>query len=322
MKRIESASWVAALLLVAIGAGCSRAESLPAPVFPSAAREDGFAGSWMKPEAKNADLLYVADLNRNAVLVFTYPAGLHVGTIKGMARPHGECVDAAGDVWVTNGIAQNIVEFAHGGTTPIATLPDPNAFPAGCAVNQTTGDLAVMNFPPGSGNGDVVVYAGAKGSPRQLPASFPIVPYKGAYDDKGNLWIEGTPSDGAGVIFGEYLAIKHRWRSILLKHAIVHPGGLQWLKNELVVGDQGPIDGPSTVYEFSMNGIVGKLAGTTPLTNSCNMLEFVVVAKTVVAGNTCQKTVRYFAFPQGGMSRKTIKSGLSQPSGVALSRAR
>lgn len=307
MLRVVSLSWIAASLLIAGIAGCSQTESLPASVSANAAR------------IKNSDLLYVADLNRNAVLIFTYPAGEHIGTIKGLQRPHGECVDASGNVWVTNGLAANIVEFAHGGTTPIATLADPNAFPAGCAVDPVTGDLAVMNFPPGSGAGNVVVYAGAKGTGQQLPASFSIIPYKGAYDAKGNLWVEGSTSDGIHVIVGEYLALKHQWRSILLKHGIVHPGGLQWLGNELVVGDQGPIDSPSTVYEFSMKGAVGKLVGSTPLTNSCNMLEFVVVRKTIVAGNTCEKTVRYFAFPQGGMSTKAIRSGLSQPTGVVLS---
>lgn len=308
MLRVVALSSIAALLPIVSSAGCSQTPSLPASVSASAAR------------AKNSDLLYVADLNRNAVLVFTYPAGQHVGTIRGLQRPHGECVDAAGNVWVTNGLAEDLVEFAHGGTTPIATLTDPNAFPAGCAVDPATGDLAVMNFPPGSGAGSVVVYAGAKGTGQQLPTTFSIIPYKGAYDAEGNLWVEGSTSDGIHVIVGEYLALKHQWRSIRLKHAIIHPGGLQWVGDELVVGDQGPIDSPSTIYEFTMKGAVGKLVGTTPLANSCNMLQFVVAGKTIVAGNTCEKTVRYFAFPHGGMSTKTIKSGLSQPTGVALSR--
>jgi len=321
MLRIARARSVAVVLAAAAAAGCGKVQSIPAPVAPNASLFEGATGSWMKPQAKNADLLYVADLNRNAVFVFTYPAGDHVGTLRGFSKPHGECADAAGNVWVTNGTAQNLVEYAHGGTTRIATLADPNGFPAGCAVDPVTGNLAVMNFSLGSGAGSVVVYAGAKGAPQQLPLSTTAIPYRGVYDKKGNLWISGMTSDARFVVFSEYLAVRQRWRYIrLTKHVFALPSGLQWLGDELVVGDQGPIDSPSSVYEFSVRRGVGRLVGSTPLTNSCNMLEFVVIGKTIVTGNICEKAVRYFAFPGGGTSTRAIRSGLSQPIGVVLSR--
>lgn len=323
MLRLSHASFVAAALLAAGIAACTRNDSIPSPLPANVSDAGRLNGSWMRPEAKKANLLYVADLDKNAILVFRYPSGEHVGTLKGLKRPHGECVDANGNVWVTNNLAQNIVEYAHGGTVPIATLSDPGGSPVGCAVDPTTGNLAVMNFSLGSGAGTVVVYAGAKGATQQLPApatSSAAIPYRAAYDAKGNLWLEGMNVYANYVAFSEYVANKRQWRSITLKHPVVLPGGIQWLGNELVVGDQGPIDGPSSAYEFSVRGTVGKLIRVTPLKNSCNMLEFVVIGKTLVAANTCVKSVRYFAFPAGGSSTKIVHGGLGEPAGVVLSR--
>lgn len=319
MLRSLRASFAAVALLAAGVTGCSRVDSIPT-TLPANAVAGSVAGSWMKPNAKNADLLYVSDLNRNAVFVFAYPSGEHVGTIKGLKRPHGECVDAAGDVWVTNGLDQDLVEYAHGGTTPIATVPDPYGFPSGCAVDPTTGNLAVMNFAPGSGAGSVVIYAGAKGTGQQLPLSPAAIPYKGAYDNDGNLWVDGMTSSAKFFSFGEYIAANHQWRSIILKHRMYFPSGVQWVGNELVVGDQVNLSGPSTVYEFTIHHGHGTLVGTTMLANSCDVLSFVVIGKTIVAGGSCEKSIRFFAYPGGGMSTKTIKSGLSEPIGVVLSR--
>ncbi|MGA9275093.1 MAG: hypothetical protein WBV67_16560, partial [Candidatus Cybelea sp.] len=67
--------------------------------------------SWMLPEAVSEDLLYVT--NYSTVMVFTYPAGKHVGTLKGFYSNVGECVDANGDVFVTNFKPVAVYEYAH-----------------------------------------------------------------------------------------------------------------------------------------------------------------------------------------------------------------
>jgi len=72
-----------------------------------------------------------------------------------LANFTGLCVDAQGNVFVPtwqgeSGTRGYVYEFAHGGSTPIATLSDPGgAF--GCSVDLTTGNLAVTNnVAPGS----------------------------------------------------------------------------------------------------------------------------------------------------------------------------
>ncbi len=55
--------------------------------------------SWMLPEAKSEDLLYVSAYSD--VLVYTYPGGKQVGDLKGFNSAAGECVDSKGNVFIT-----------------------------------------------------------------------------------------------------------------------------------------------------------------------------------------------------------------------------
>ncbi len=127
-------------------------------------------GSWMLPEAKSEDLLYIAaGLVDGAVYVYTYPRGRFVGTLTGFAEPFGECTDSAGDVFIvafsntSSSSSSTIYEYAHGGTTPIAMLSDPSAGVA-CAIDPVSGNLAV------SGDG-VAIYQHATGSPTMYYSS-------------------------------------------------------------------------------------------------------------------------------------------------------
>src|SRR6202042_651602 len=101
--------------------------------------------SWMKPGTSGGDLVYISSY-ANAVYVYSYPAGPLVGTLTGFNNPIGLCSDAKGNVWVTNASGGNIVEYAHGGTSPIATLQDSGQTPEDCAVDPTTGNLAVADL--------------------------------------------------------------------------------------------------------------------------------------------------------------------------------
>ena len=94
------------------------------------------ARSWMLPEAKSDDLLYLSDRGNNSrlgsdVLVYSYPKAKLVGTLIGFASPAGMCTDGNGNVWISNFDGGTIVEYVHGGTEPISTLKVPNLFPQG-----------------------------------------------------------------------------------------------------------------------------------------------------------------------------------------------
>ena len=113
----------------------------------------GRARSWMAAEARNGSLLYVSSVLTGDVYVYSYSTQKLVGTLTGFTQPYGLCADKAGNVWVVNDGASQLVEYAHGGSTPIATLSDTGEYPEGCSVDAVTGNLAVTNFYSTSGAG-------------------------------------------------------------------------------------------------------------------------------------------------------------------------
>jgi hypothetical protein len=106
----------------------------------------------MSPEAATAKLLlYVGDWDTNDVNVFDYKSGKLVGALTGFDEPYGMCVDAAGDIYVSNFEGGNAVEYAHGGTTVLNTY-DSSGEPIGCSVDAK-GDVAATSFSPGEVTG-------------------------------------------------------------------------------------------------------------------------------------------------------------------------
>jgi len=63
------------------------------------------------------------------VCVIAYPGGQLVASIALSGIVEGEFSDANGDVFVTNDT--QVVEYAHGGTTPIKTLSLPGKYAMG-----------------------------------------------------------------------------------------------------------------------------------------------------------------------------------------------
>lgn len=118
--------------------------------------------SWMAPEATSEDLVYVTG-GCGGTCVVSYPAGKIVGYLNlGNGLNAGVCSDSGGNVYISNNRESNdseVVEYAHGGTTPKATFDLPGFDAAGCSVDPTTGNLAVMF--EGSGDGVAIFTSGA-----------------------------------------------------------------------------------------------------------------------------------------------------------------
>ena len=154
----------AAALLASCG-GSQPPIGVPGAMPPSHATAEGAAHgkSWMLSEAKNQDLLYISSPLRSEVDVFTFPQAILVERLKNLSVASGLCSDKAGNVWVvtqdTSGVG-TLIEFAHGSKSPITTLSIPGSRPSGCAVDPSTGDLAV-----GHSNNEVSVYPNAQGTP-------------------------------------------------------------------------------------------------------------------------------------------------------------
>jgi hypothetical protein len=273
--------------------------------------------SWIDPAAKSGPLVYVTDSGTNVAEIYSYPALKNVGTIGGLDNPQGDCVDKNDNVWIVNTQASQILEYAHGGTTPIATLSDPGQYPVGCAFDPTTGNLAVSNFystngPPGS----VSIYTDATGTPATFtPPGFAVVYYLG-YDEKGTLYLDGIDS-GSSFLFSSFNGKK--FTSITLEHPIGGPGTVQAVGDRVVVGDQ--TNGANAAYGFKIHGSKGTLVKTTPLTGANDVVQFNIYKKALVGADinfSTGSTVDRFKYPAGGPAVKST-TGLSAPIGAVVS---
>jgi DNA-binding beta-propeller fold protein YncE len=309
-----------ALLAACGGASGSFAGSQQSAALPASARPDR-SHAWMSPDAKKRELLYLSSVLTDDVYVYTLPGAKLSGTLTGFQLPYGLCSDKKGNVWIVNDGAADIVEYAHGGTSPIATLSDPGVYPYGCSVDPMTGNLAVTNaYTTGSGAGSVSIYAGAKGTPTTYadPAIF-YFRFCG-YDDKGNLFVDGWNPTETQVELAELHKGKTTFRSIALNESIENPGGVQWDGEYIAVGD---VD-KSVIYQTSGD----KVVGTTTLGGANFVNQFWVAPGTkdhpqgtkVVAPSQDGGAAGIYAYPVGGEPAKTIE--VSEPFGATISKAR
>jgi hypothetical protein len=289
------------------------------------------SGSWMSPGANSGDLLYVSDAGSKVVNVYSYPRGTKVGQLTGFESPQGLCVDRAGDVFVTNSVASgssNILEFAHGGKTPIRTLSNPGMAPSGCAVNLTTGDLAVTNYCPlyqggcGSGNGDLIIYR--KGSePPKRHSRFSVRDFSFCgYDSAGNLYADGYDRRASFTLVELPKGAKNLVRIRIhfsSSNGILYPGAVQWDGKLLAIGEQQVEFFNASVYR--VDPASGNIVAILPLHGSFDVPQFFIDGKVLIAPDSRagkSGLVLFYNYPSGSKIRKTI-GGLSMPFGAVVS---
>jgi hypothetical protein len=288
---------------IALLAGCGGSQ-LPIggtgamPQSRAVAQYAAHGKSWMLPEAKSGSaLLYYSE--GQEVVVLSYPRGKLVGTLNGFYAAQGVCSDVAGNVFVTTGGTETVVEYAHGGTEPIATLGDFGYAPLGCAVDPVTGNLAVANLAAFNGNaGTVAIYGGAKGKPMYYAAPG-FARYRWcAYDASGNLFVDGD----AGLTEMPYGT--ESFQNISLS---VSGEGLQWDGQYLAMVD------PSSklIYRIATSGSTGTVAGTVSLRGVIAALadDFVLAGSKVVMPYATQSYVNRlgtWSYPKGGIMRKKL----------------
>jgi hypothetical protein len=109
-------------IAAALSAACTGGPLTPGNAISLAGSPPKAHGSWIRPDAGKQWLLYVSDETNDTVDIYDYRAksGELYGQITGFNHPLGECVDSAANVYVTNFRGNEILEFAHGGITPIA----------------------------------------------------------------------------------------------------------------------------------------------------------------------------------------------------------
>ena len=280
-----------------------------------AAEQKYFGPSWMQPGKKAGALLYVSDSLASTVSVYTYPGKELVGTLTGLNSPQGECVDKVGNIYITDTGKEQILEYARGGTTPIATISDPNYQPVSCAIDPSTGDLAVANilYQREGLSGNVVVYKQHGRNIRYFSLGNIYSYYFVAYDPNGNLFVDGLTEQAPFGTF-QFAELPHRsgtMRLIALSGGtIAFPGDVQWDGTHITVGDQKN----AVIYQTAGS----KIVGSTPLTGSSDIVGYVIDAGTVIGADGGNGSVEFYPYPAGGKSTGQI-TGFEEPSGAVVS---
>jgi hypothetical protein len=277
--------------------------------------------SWMTPDKKKKKkaLLYVSNFSGDTVSVYSYPAGELVGSLTGFDGPDDICNGKGGDVWITNQNATDLVEYAHGGTSPKATLSDPGEYPVGCSVDPRTGNLAVGNIlSTGDSPGSVAVYKNARGTPTLYEdTSIPLVLYVG-YDNDSNLYIDGLGSSGQ-FQFAELAKGSSSITNITLSGGTVtSPGNIRWDGKYVAVGDQ-EYQGQDASEIYQTTGSGGKIVGTTVLGSAEDVAGFCIwKGKVAIAPDAGLNDVFFYKYPAGGAPTKTL-TGFDGSFGTAIS---
>ncbi|HLY03059.1 MAG TPA: hypothetical protein VKR56_11280 [Candidatus Cybelea sp.] len=207
--------------------------------------------------AKGGDLLYVT--TPDETWIFTFPKGKFVGNF-GVTGAQNPCSDRNGNVFIPQYGPDDIVEIAHGGEAPIATLDDTGEVPESCSSDPTTGNLAVANFGFASAPGNVAIYQNAQGTPALYSDSAIYYYWFCGYDDRGNLFVDGINHSGSPV-FAELPRRGGTFRNITLNERIKKPGSVQWDGTYITITDERA----RAIDRVKVSGSRGTIVGTTML---------------------------------------------------------
>jgi hypothetical protein len=270
------------------------------------------SGSWMDAGYGKKDLLYVSDQRGSEVYVLTYPKGKLVGTLTGLNFTQGLCSDTHGNVWVTTqgetyGTG-SLVEYAHGGTSPIATLNDDN-IPDACAVDPNTGDLAAAN-PCGdySCEGNVEVYPGGSGTPTMISTSPVWGAYNITYDSSDNLFVAGYENQQDSRL-GWLPNGSSGFQDFNLKPRNIAARGVAWDGAYLLIG-QGP-----HFHQFKLVDGYGVRGDTVP--PYIDAYSYLVLGNRLIAAESAGVSV--YDYPKGVSPIKTISVPGSNTYGITVS---
>jgi hypothetical protein len=275
----------------------------------------------MLPEASSEDLLYVT--NYYTVLVFSYPQGKLEGTLKGFHDAAGECVDAKGNVFISNFPPEVVYEYAHGGTKRIATYAGKKAGSIGCAINPVNGDLAITGV-----SNYVDIYKGAKGKPVSVQDKGMWYGSFATYDDKGNLFFLGLKNSKGETRLSELPSGSNKFVGIQLDAPIYAEGGLQWASKSLTTVSWVPFKGPSrkaAIFRFDVAGTKAHMTGATKLDKPADIvLQYYIDGATLVAPNfeaDGSSNVLFYDYPAGGAPSLTLTKRIDTARGVVVSAA-
>jgi WD40 repeat protein len=255
--------------------------------------------------AVHGALLYIAS-ETGEVYAYTYPGGKLVNSFKTAERAGDLCSDADGNVWVVESAGSsepgNIVEYAHGGTTPIGTLSDDED-PQDCAVDPTTGNLAVADDYYAT----IAIFEKAQGQPTYYSSVGSVgIPQLVTYDSAGDLFLSARrmnnygwlPHNGSHIEPFKIKSGKSRQ-------------GLQWDGQYLTVMTF------TMLNRYQVVGSAGQKVGAIKGFSACDGRYWISEGTGLACTNYSDGTAAIYKYPSGSLL--TGISGLASPYGITVS---
>ena len=286
--------------------------------------------------AKGGASIIVSDASDNVVDVFN-TAGMQTAQLTGFSEPQGLALDTAGNLYVADTNNSRIQVYAAGFKRTPTTINDPGESPASVAIDSN-GNLGVTNILTTSdGPGSVSFFN--KGGTLLTTLSNPDFAKVlfDAFDDKGNLYIDGTDASGAFVAGEVVGGVSGKAITVLATgNSVGFPGGIAISsRGKIALDDQQNL--AIYTYHAPVKGSLGMPIATTPLTGAGDPISFAItrtnkeiwVADPARGGLTASapgppkvlvSSADKYRYPKGGASRKDIFfSHGAQPDGIVLS---
>jgi hypothetical protein len=217
-----------------------------------------------------------------------------------------------------------VLEYAHGGSSPIATFSLPNEYPAACAINPTNGDLAVGVATGVSSSGQLVIFH------NEEPTTYSADPgwymfYPG-YDNKGNCFImeyggpnenrvKELPAGGSSLV-----SLTHPTFGIVTAGIVAFDG------KHYVLGDQQGNSGTPILYQATLKGTILTEVRAIHLLGSPNVQVAQAFIKPgangVVGADLGNSLAETWSYPSGGNpqpGKHIVLPAKGDPVGVVVS---
>jgi hypothetical protein len=336
-SRTFAAIAVAAPAVAALLTACSTPSGTATATIPAAVSENG------AQFAQNSKLTeFVSDWDNDVVDVIQ--GGVAVKSID-VTGPEGLAVDAAGNLYVTNVAASDVLVYAPPYKGAPAILDDAGYRPNGVAVDAN-GNVAVTSaVSTGYGPGSVAFFSrGATEPSRVIVANGRFAgDYYCAFDSAGNLFLTSMSGNGpfavgevAGGISGTAV------RALKTRNVLDDPAGIQVTHDDKIAILNAGSNG-ATIYTYNApkGAQLGNPIATTELGSSENALAFAFAGKNdkyVVTADTFFTDgprrgarpahedqigqAQSFAYPQGGGAVQQVRLEYNATmTGVAVSPA-
>ncbi|MGB6741087.1 MAG: hypothetical protein WBE59_11585 [Candidatus Cybelea sp.] len=309
MNTSRSGFACCAIATLLSGCGPTRMDAI-SPTMQALTPGSQHAAVQRQPKTRHA-IVYISSKIKASVYLVSYPSGKNIFTIIGFYAPAGLCSDGKGNVWVTDTDPYTgdgfLDEYAPGGKHAIATLEDPNNSPRACAVDPTTGNLAVANSQD-----NIAIYPDAEGTPTYYStAGLVEKPSSIAYDAAGNAYLSGSSRKPGWLPAGAPAILSFKLKPNPSKH-----GPIRWDGRYLAVLVPG--GSHDEVWRYELLGASAKRVGIVEL--DCCMGDYAIDGSILAATLPALDSASVSRYPAGGGAFLGLAA--ADPTGIAISASR